>query len=364
MSEITVQGGKMRTAQTTLTNEKWQTIITLNKQIAILESKAQTGIKEIAETNEIKFYNTEEFSSFIKSAEEYIKIINKPDYPETDDNCIYCQQKLSKSADTLLKNYRILLNDKTQENIILLKKEKDTLIKAVSLLNANLVFHQPTFGLSETQEPIQPIEILEYNKKFVASQIIFTTDKVPDGSAFDMEYTTYLNFLLEKHASLKVILEQKQSLLKNLAIEPYILYGEILELKDVFYMPTAIDAFQGFTHSYTTEEKDAAKRFFRLTNSLPLKGKIPRYLLSAYNQLVKNLNEKKNKRRRKKTLIATDLSIKQRADKGESFKDIADKILDPNEEIFPDNTYKDKLKRKAQTLKTRNHRIKRRFSDK
>ncbi len=109
--------GKIQTAQTHLTATNWQTLINLNLQIAAIENKTQTGIKEIAETNGIEFYKTTEFQFFIKAAENYIKIIGKPDYPNVEDTCVYCLQPLESSAKDLLTSYRTLLNDKTHKKI-------------------------------------------------------------------------------------------------------------------------------------------------------------------------------------------------------------------------------------------------------
>lgn len=114
--------GKIETAKTQLNDANWQALLAINKQISDLESKTQTGLKDIADERGIEFYQTPEFNSFIQAAESYIKIIDKPDYPQEGDTCVYCLQPLDDSAKELLKSYRTLLNDKTQENLAALKK--------------------------------------------------------------------------------------------------------------------------------------------------------------------------------------------------------------------------------------------------
>jgi len=105
---------KIQTSQANFVSTNWQKLIDLNKEIASLESKTKTGIKEIAESNGIEFYETPQFQTFIKAAEDYIKVINKPEYPNTQDTCIYCLQPLENEAKIFLSSYRTLLNDNSQ----------------------------------------------------------------------------------------------------------------------------------------------------------------------------------------------------------------------------------------------------------
>lgn len=163
LTELGTIISKIQIAQTNFTSANWQKLIDLNKDIAILESKTRTGIKEIAENNGIEFYETPQFQSFIKAAEDYIKVIDKPDYPNSKDTCIYCLQPLEDEAKLLLASYRTLLNDKIQENLLALKQQKTNLINQVLKIETNLFFHQPTFGIDENQKTIQPAEIIEFN---------------------------------------------------------------------------------------------------------------------------------------------------------------------------------------------------------
>lgn len=223
---------KIQTAQNNLTATNWQALINLNSQIADLESKTHTGIKEIAETNGIEFYATTEFQTFIEAAENYIKIIEKPDYPSEDDTCVYCLQPLQTSAKELLASYRTLLNDKTQENLLQLKQQKTNLINQVSQIETNLTFHQQTFGLDTEQIIIQPNEIKEYNKDLGEFKITFVTDKVLHGSTFNFDYSKYINFLADKKTEVDNILTQKKASLANIATKETEIKAVIAELKD------------------------------------------------------------------------------------------------------------------------------------
>lgn len=224
--------GKIQTAQTLLTSTSWQALIEINREIAELEMRAQTGIKDIAEQKGIGFYETAEFNSFIQAAENYIKIIDKPGYPEEDDACVYCLQPLSNSAKELLKNYRALLNDTTQENLNVLREKKTRLIQQVSRVETNLTFHLPTFGTDENQAPIQPSEITDYNANLGALKTTFATGAVAQNTTFDFNYQPIISFLSDKRIAINNTLTQKSEALANLATREATLRKEIDELKD------------------------------------------------------------------------------------------------------------------------------------
>lgn len=239
--ELNTIKGKIETAEKNFTKENWQALIDLNKQLSDLESKTQTGIKDIAEVNGIEFYATEQFQSFINAAESYIKIINKPEYPGEKDTCVYCLQPLENSAKELLASYRKLLNDKTQENITSLKKKKNDLIKQITAIEVNLNFHQSTFGVDEQQKSVQPAEIVEYNKTLSDFKTTFITDKVTAGSKFTFDYKKYIKFLSDKITSLDTTLTQKKDLLANLVPKEKELVAKITELKDRKTLSTKVN---------------------------------------------------------------------------------------------------------------------------
>jgi energy-coupling factor transporter ATP-binding protein EcfA2 len=231
---------KIQNSQTNFTSANWQKLIDLNKDIAILESKTKTGIKEIAENNGIEFYETSQFQSFIKAAEDYIKVIDKPDYPNSQDTCIYCLQPLEDEAKLLLESYRTLLNDKTQENLLAFKQQKTNLINQVLKIEINLFFHQPTFGIDENQKIIQPAEIIEFNTTLEVLKTTFTTDKIIDGSAFSFDYAKYIKFFTDKKTAIGIVLTQKNDLLANLSIKETELKNKISELIDRKLLSTKV----------------------------------------------------------------------------------------------------------------------------
>lgn len=223
---------KIETAKTQLNDSNWQALLTINKEISELESKTQTGLKDIADERGIEFYQTPEFNSFIQAAENYIKVIDNPDYPQEGDTCVYCLQPLDDSAKELLKSYRILLNDKTQERLEEIRKKKADLIQLVSQADTNLTLYQHTFGTNENQTPVQPKEIKEYNTNLSSLKTTFTSDSIAQGSTFTFDYQTVITFLTDKRTALNDSLTQKSEALTNLATREATLKKEIAELKD------------------------------------------------------------------------------------------------------------------------------------
>lgn len=248
--ELDVLIGKIQLAQINITSESWQAHINYNKQIKELESKTKTGIKEIAEKNGIDFYKTDQFQSFIKAAEDYIKIIEKPEYPSAKDTCIYCLQPLDKSAQDLLTNYRKLLNDKTQEDLASYKKLKIELVNQVSKIDTNLIFHQPTFGIDETMKSIQPAEIIKYNIELGALKASFSNDKNTEDSIFNFDYAKYIKLLIDKKTEVSAELIKKQELLSNLATKEIDLKKKIAELKDCKLLSTKVEEVKTAISNY------------------------------------------------------------------------------------------------------------------
>lgn len=232
---------KIQTAQTLLTAENWQALINFNKEINELENKTQTGIKEIAEQRGIEFYQTTEFNSFIQAAENYIKIIDNSEYPEDGDTCVYCLQPLDISAKELLKNYRNLLNDKTQENLNALRAKKTTLIEKIKPVDTNLIFHQSTFGTDANQATVQPKEITDYNQNLDALKDSLITDAIAQDSTFTFDYQTVITFLNIKRTTINTALTQKSEALANLATQEKTLKDAIAELKDRKLLSSKVD---------------------------------------------------------------------------------------------------------------------------
>jgi hypothetical protein len=212
----------------------FKNFVNIKRKIIELKEKAQLGIKDIAETNGIEFYQTTEFETFLKSAEEYIKLLKRNDYPNNDDICIYCRQPImTDEAKKLLKSYHLLLNDTTQDELRSLNKQKDELIRILKNIKVNFTFHQPTFGTNEDGSNKQPNEIIQFSEKisFFINLIIEDSENIFD-KEFDVDYAAIKSFLLSAKKTINDTISTKKEILQNIEAQESKIQLTINELKD------------------------------------------------------------------------------------------------------------------------------------
>lgn len=232
ISELNTIIGKVNQNKTVLNADTWKKLIDTNKAISELEKKTQKGITEIAKSEGIEFYETNEFKSFLSAAEAYIKKIDKKEYPQEDDVCVYCRQTLEKDAKELLANYRRLLNDKTEENIAKLKGIKQSLIEQVKEIDTSLKLSFASFGLDDEEKPVQPSEFVTFNEDASTFKSAFIKDEVAESSVFDLKYDVFQKFVSDKKELLEEQLNSKTESFENIEEQEKELKKEIAELKD------------------------------------------------------------------------------------------------------------------------------------
>jgi recombinational DNA repair ATPase RecF len=182
-----------------------------------LEGMQQKGIEDIVKNRGVSFYQTEQFKKFITAAENYIKIINKPEYPGETDSCIYCQQPLDINAKALLKSYRTLLNDNTKADIELIRNKINENIRRASNIKTDLVLNYEPFGLKEDETLCIPDEIIgifhqiEGYKKLVLNSV--ENEKIIE---FTIDYKPVIDLINTRLVELSISLESKLNLLSSL----------------------------------------------------------------------------------------------------------------------------------------------------
>lgn len=223
---------KIDQVKITFNADTWEKQINTNKDISELEKRTKKGIAGIAESKGIEFYESDEFKNFISAAESYIKKINKTEYPQEDDICVYCRQPLEKDAMELVANYRRLLNDKTEENIVKLKKEKQSLINQVSRIDTPFKLNFASFGLDEEDKPVQPPEFISFSKRASILKNTFIKDEITNDSVFDLKYEEFQQFITDKKEQLEEQLTKKTELFESIDVKEKELKKLIAELKD------------------------------------------------------------------------------------------------------------------------------------
>lgn len=230
--ELNTQIAKVTEAHKEFTPDTWKNLSDLNQQIQTLEQQKQGGIKEIAEAKGVQLYETKEFQSFLRAADDYIKVLDKPDYPSENDSCVYCQQPLDEHARKLLSEYKRLLNDTTQEDLNKVKIEKEALVRKISNLAPSLAFHQPIFGTDSEGKPVLPQEVSEYNETIQRHRETYTIGTISTGSTFAVDYQKISDFLAAKQKQISETLIHKREALTNLSTKEVEIRTAIAELKD------------------------------------------------------------------------------------------------------------------------------------
>ncbi len=229
-SELKAIKEKVIYAQNLLSETQQIQFIHINSQIKTLKNKTQSTIKEVADRNGIKFYDSSEYKSFITSAEAYINKLQLATYPTEDDKCVYCNQELSVDAINLLKSYRALLNDTTEKDLKNVQKEKDIYIENLKKIDTNIKFIQPTYGMDEKELPRQPDTIKNYNETISSVTKRCFEDTLDE--KFDYNFTACVEFLDNEITKLDKDVSEKQILLDDIVKVESSLRAQINELKD------------------------------------------------------------------------------------------------------------------------------------
>ena len=220
--------------QSNLYKKVWDAIISYNATLKVLKAKTQLGIAELAETHGLEQFDTETFSNFLRSADAYIKLLAKDNYPNSiDDTCVYCKQDLqSEQAKKLVESYGKILNDTTEKEITKHEKLKGEIVERVKLITNTIVFHQPTFGILEDSSIVQPQEIIDFNAKVTLFKLHVVNNTVDAKLPFDINYLAIIQFFETKQTEFVTSRDAIIKALTNLTPTEIKLKTEIAELKD------------------------------------------------------------------------------------------------------------------------------------
>ncbi|BAV94729.1 AAA family ATPase [Ichthyobacterium seriolicida] len=217
ITELNEIKSRVEAISSLLTKELWESFLKQEECIQGLRATSKSKIEDVAKENEVKFYKSEQFNSFIKVAEEYIKLLDKESYPKEGDECVYCKQPLqTEKSIELLNNYRRLLNSDTESKLLKAKESLDLLKKEVSNIQTDYVFHQKSFGETDKGTPVQPEEIILYSKnlELIKSRMLGNTPS--KDLDFEIDYNSILQLLLDRIRDLS---EEKEDIDKK-ALNP------------------------------------------------------------------------------------------------------------------------------------------------
>ncbi|MBK8464967.1 MAG: AAA family ATPase [Chloracidobacterium sp.] len=225
---------KIKQIQSDLTLVNWESVLEIDGKLVGLEKKARLGIKDAAASKGIALYESTEFRQFINSAEAYIRLLGKAEYPNSKpgDICVYCQQTLGEEAKKLLADYRALLNDSTQGEIARLNESRRNIITKVENINPDNTLHQPCFGTDSEGKAIQPDALTTLNEQIAAARNLSLTTPTNSNAVFDVNYAECLSELSSQKSALESSRTIAEGKLANIEPKETQLKTAIAELKD------------------------------------------------------------------------------------------------------------------------------------
>ncbi|HEY4496697.1 MAG TPA: hypothetical protein VI432_00930 [Candidatus Paceibacterota bacterium] len=109
--------GALTETQSDLSAQSIRAYFGIAKKFHQLKKKQATKKGKTLEDYDIAEKESDEWEKFIDAGEDYIRIAEHDDYPRDSDQCVYCQQKLSKSAQKLVQLYRELFQEEETSDV-------------------------------------------------------------------------------------------------------------------------------------------------------------------------------------------------------------------------------------------------------
>lgn len=109
--------GVLEQIQTELSASSFKSYLNLIKKFNQLKKKIAVKKGKTLDDYDIPEMESQEWENFIEAGEDYINHAEHDDYPAEDDHCIYCRQKLSKTAQKLTTLYREIYKEDEAEEI-------------------------------------------------------------------------------------------------------------------------------------------------------------------------------------------------------------------------------------------------------
>lgn len=154
LSQLDILKTAIKKYEAVFSKDKWELYVNSCIILPTLETKPRSTILDIAKEKWIEFYESPEFSDFIKKADSYLTKLWK----QEADVCPYCRQELSDNSKDLLISYQKALHNDTQKQIDTNKKIVEDFTKEVESLT-EIELSQVYFRKDENWLSIIPSEI-------------------------------------------------------------------------------------------------------------------------------------------------------------------------------------------------------------
>lgn len=203
LTELAAMKEKIQWAQTNVSERQVKELVEINNKIAALETRTQSGLKEIAEGRGVPLYETPAFKQFLQAADNYLQLLDHERYPEPGDVCLYCRQPLEQSGQELLAHYKRLLNDTTERDKRQLIEQRQALLQLVGAAKVDLAFHHPIFGVKEDGSAVQPQQLSLYSERLAQQKLTFEQNRVTVETIVEVDYSGLLLVLQERYTKIQ-----------------------------------------------------------------------------------------------------------------------------------------------------------------
>lgn len=112
LQKLVALQGQLEKIQNEFSSKNIGLYLKLIKEYTQRKKKLATKKGKTLEDYEIPQMESDEWQKFIQVGEEYVESLHGEHYPKEDDHCVYCRQKLTKTAIKLIQLYRDLFKEK------------------------------------------------------------------------------------------------------------------------------------------------------------------------------------------------------------------------------------------------------------
>lgn len=213
--------------------DQWTELLITVDEIKKLEERGYSSLEELANEKGIELYGKVEFEDFIKAADVYINTFPNGNYPDLiKSKCIYCNQTLQETASVdLIKRYKTILNDTTQQEIEKQKEKYSALKETFKKITSNIQLHHSSYNLDKENKPIQPEYLKTFNASILRLKQCIENEKYDD-IVFNIDYKSVIIALQNRIDEINQLIIKKDNIFVDIESEKLKLTNEINILND------------------------------------------------------------------------------------------------------------------------------------
>jgi len=200
------------------TNEYLLEIQTAISDCNMKLSQAKANGIENFKTESITGIGTDEWKGFIIAAEKFAKVqdLQQNTYPTNEDNCLLCQQPLSKEAQLLINNYWAFIKSVAEQNAKNAIEQLEKVKAGFENLNFDLIPQETTLNIWLSEKFPGFLQVIQQNllnQKELAQQIIsdIVNKKISNRVSITIDTTEHYKIINSITEQLKLLMQDEQT---------------------------------------------------------------------------------------------------------------------------------------------------------